>query len=235
MVQELSQFAASDMNIFVVTDSRLLGAAVSRLFRKRAGIHVAEVSRGRGLTWERIAASQCEIVLADCSSLGHDTKLMSDLCAHIPQIKIVVFGMNEDPDVFLSYAFLGVSGFVLKEAPASEIIAAVREVAEGEAACPLKFCTILLKHVSHERSKRSEASSPPRSQRRFLTYRQLELLNLVAKGLTNKEIGATLNLSEFTVKNHVRRIMRRVGVGNRHEAVQVIRGSGFLQGPEQIS
>jgi DNA-binding NarL/FixJ family response regulator len=232
MVQDHDHLAVSDTIVFLVADNRLLGEAMARMLRKRAGIHVAELSRGMGLTWEVIAASQCEIVLADCSTLGHDTKLMSDLCAHLPQVKIVVFGMNEDPDMFLSYALRGVTGFVLKEATASEIIAAVRRVAAGEASCPPKLCTILLKHVSQGRRKWSEAFSPLGGQSRFLTYRQLELLNLVAKGLTNKEIGTTLNLSEFTVRNHVGRIMRRVGVGNRQEAVQVSRASGFLRSAE---
>jgi DNA-binding NarL/FixJ family response regulator len=51
---------------------------------------------------------------------------------------------------------------------------------------------------------------------------------LIAKGLTNKEIAASLNLSEFTVKNHVRRILRQVDAQTRYEAVDVIRASGFL-------
>ena len=61
-----------------------------------------------------------------------------------------------------------------------------------------------------------------------LTYRQRELIALVAQGLTNKEIAARLNLSEFTVKNHVHRIMRNVEAGSRQEAVDVVRARGFL-------
>jgi DNA-binding CsgD family transcriptional regulator len=63
-----------------------------------------------------------------------------------------------------------------------------------------------------------------------LTHRQSQLVALVARGLTNKEIAANLNLSEFTVKNHLRRIMKQVDVDSRHEAVDVIRASGFLPG-----
>jgi DNA-binding NarL/FixJ family response regulator len=57
---------------------------------------------------------------------------------------------------------------------------------------------------------------------------QLELVNLVAKGMTNKEIAANLHVSEFTVKNHLRRIMREVHADDRHEAVDVIRATGAL-------
>ena len=61
-----------------------------------------------------------------------------------------------------------------------------------------------------------------------LTRRQLELIRLVERGLTNKEIAANLNLSEFTVKNHLRRIMKEVDADDRHEAVDAIRASGLL-------
>ncbi len=61
-----------------------------------------------------------------------------------------------------------------------------------------------------------------------LTHRQLQLMNLVAQGLSNKEIAASLNLSEFTVKNHIRRVMRQMEAESRHEAVDLIRATGHL-------
>jgi DNA-binding NarL/FixJ family response regulator len=61
-----------------------------------------------------------------------------------------------------------------------------------------------------------------------LTYRQNQLMTLVARGLTNKEIAANLNLSEFTVKNHLHRIMKQIHAENRHDAVSVVRAAGYL-------
>jgi len=60
-----------------------------------------------------------------------------------------------------------------------------------------------------------------------LTLRQQELVALVAKGLTNKEIASRLNLSEFTVRNHIHRILKQVDAGNRSEAVEAIRAYGY--------
>jgi DNA-binding NarL/FixJ family response regulator len=60
-----------------------------------------------------------------------------------------------------------------------------------------------------------------------LTMRQQQLMALVAKGLTNKEIASSLNLSEFTVRNHIHRILKQVDAGSRSEAVQTIRAHGF--------
>jgi DNA-binding NarL/FixJ family response regulator len=60
-----------------------------------------------------------------------------------------------------------------------------------------------------------------------LTYRQNQLMTLVARGLTNKEIAANLNLSEFTVKNHIHRIMKQIHAENRQEAVNLVRAGRF--------
>ncbi len=61
-----------------------------------------------------------------------------------------------------------------------------------------------------------------------LTIRQQQLVSLVAKGFTNKEIASQLNLSEFTIKNHIHRIMKQVEAETRHEAVEVVRASGYI-------
>jgi DNA-binding CsgD family transcriptional regulator len=60
-----------------------------------------------------------------------------------------------------------------------------------------------------------------------LTIRQQQLISLVAQGLTNKEIASRLNLSEFTIKNHMHRIMKQVEAVNRHQAVEAARASGY--------
>jgi two-component system NarL family response regulator len=218
----------SGINVFLIAENRLLRETLARLLQKRAGIGVVGLSRCAGSAWEEIAASHCEIVLTDCLTSDHETCLIAELLEHLPEIKIVLFGMDEDPEVFLKFAFLGVRGYVLKDASAAEIISAVRVVAQGEAACPPKLCMTLIQFVSREYRQRAKISCEQGSAKRLLTYRQLELMDLVARGMSNKEIAANLNLSEFTVKNHMRRIMKQVDADDRHEAVYLIRASGYL-------
>jgi DNA-binding NarL/FixJ family response regulator len=228
MAENCSGSSSSGISVFLIAENRLLRETLARLLQKRAGIDVVGVSRGAGSAWEEIAASRCEIVLTDCFTSDRDTSLVSELFQHLPQIKVVLFGMDEDPEVFLKFAYLGVSGFVLKDASAAEIISAVRGVAQGEAACPPKLCMTLIQHLSREHQERAKVSSEQGSAKRLLTYRQLELMDLVARGMSNKEIAANLNLSEFTVKNHMRRIMKQVDAEDRHEAVAVVRAGGYL-------
>jgi DNA-binding NarL/FixJ family response regulator len=226
--RDANELFCSNVNVYLIAENRLLRETLARVLQKRAGFGVVGISQATASVWEEIKTANCEIVLTDCLASGRDTGVVSELFEHIPELKVILFGMDEDPEVFLKCAFLGVSGYVLKDASTAEIISAVRGVAQGEAACPPKLCLTLIQHLSRDYRRRCKVPGHRDQTRCLLTYRQLELLGLVAQGLSNKEIAASLHLSEFTVKNHVRRIMKQVDAEDRHEAVDVIRASGFL-------
>lgn len=117
-----------------------------------------------------------------------------------------------------------VDGALLKDASAFDVIAAVRAAILGKASCAPQLCTLLF----HEVAKIPEScpSKQPRKGAR-LTLRQGNLMRLVATGMTNKEIAMELGLSEFTVKNHMSRILRQLDVEDRSEAVEKVRSPGY--------
>ena len=186
------------------------------------------MSRYKESAAAEVLASHCAILLMDSMAITEHASLLSELSERASEIKVVLFGMDEDADLFLRSAYFGVSGYVLKEASTSEIIAAVRAVAQGEAAWPPRLCMDLVRHLSQEYRIKARIGVLASSVKYALTARQLELMRLVERGLTNKEIAVNLNLSEFTVKNHIRRVMKRVEADDRHEAVDAIRASGLL-------
>jgi DNA-binding NarL/FixJ family response regulator len=214
-------------NVYLVAEHRLLRETLVRLLRKRADIRVVGESRHLDSRSEQIIAANCQVLLLD-SLTANITKLLDDLYDKAPQIKIVLFGMDEDPQIFLIAVRLGVSGYVSKEASAAEIIAAVRAVAQGEAVCPPKLCMTLFQHAASEFRKQPVITDREARIKFGLTHRQSQLVALVARGLSNKEIAASLNLSEFTVKSHLRRIMKQVNAESRFEAVDMMRANGFL-------
>lgn len=227
-LQVNNEVSTSDVRVYIVAENRLLRETLARLLQKRPGIVIAGVSRhGESATVE-VALSRCDILLADSVVSPGESTLLRELFEESPHTKVVLFGMDEEPMVFLRAVQLGVSGYVLKEASASEIIAAVRAVAQGEAACPPKLLMTLIRHFAQEHRDNPRITTHAGTAKGSLTHRQLQLVDLVEKGLSNKEIAANLNLSEFTVKNHIRRIMRQVDADDRHEAVDVIRASGWL-------
>jgi len=141
-------------------------------------------------------------------------------------VGVVLIGMGEEEEKFIEAVKCGVSGYLLNDASASDVIAAIRAAARGEAVCPPQLCRALFRMVAHT----AREAPPPTKMAsvRSLTIRQRQLVSLVAKGFTNKEIAAQLNLSEYTIKNHIHRIMKQVDVASRHEIVDAARTSGYF-------
>ena len=226
MAQSSNAVPSAGVSVFLLAENRLLRETLARLLEKKGGVSIVGVSRYTESTVEEIFASRCAILLMDSQAITHGVSLLNELSEMVPRLDVVLFGMDDDPDSFLKSVYLGVSGYVLKEASASEIIAAVLGVARGQAAWPPRLSMALGRYLSQE--YRSRAQLLPGSVRYYLTPRQLELMRLVERGMTNKEIAVNLNLSEFTVKNHIRRVMKEVDAEDRHEAVDAIRASGLL-------
>lgn len=228
MVQTNSELLPANLNVYLLAENRLLRETLARLLQKRGGVSMVGMSRYTESAAAEVLASHCAILLMDSMAITEHAGLLAELSDKASEIKVVLFGMDEDADLFLRSAYFGVSGYVLKEASTSEIIAAVRAVAQGEAAWPPRLCMDLVRHLSQEYRIKARLGALAGSVKYALTARQLELMRLVERGLTNKEIAVNLNLSEFTVKNHIRRVMKRVEADDRHEAVDAIRASGLL-------
>jgi DNA-binding NarL/FixJ family response regulator len=133
--------------------------------------------------------------------------------------------MEDNESQFLQAVRSGISAYLLNDASASDVVSAVRAAARGEAVCPPKLCRSLFRLVS----QKSREVLPPVKPKHLpgLTIRQQQLISLVAQGLTNKEIAFRLNLSEYTIKNHIHRIMKQVEAVSRSEAVRAARASGY--------
>jgi DNA-binding NarL/FixJ family response regulator len=146
-----------------------------------------------------------------------DFQLMDDLRHMYPNVKVLMIGMDPNESTFLTAVRAGVSGYLLNDASAMEVIAAIRAVSRGEAVCPPLLCSALFRIVA-----KGEAFIPSVEKMRLrLTRRQQELVPMIARGLTNKEIASHLNLSEQTIKNHIHRILRKVGANDRFEVVEM--------------
>jgi DNA-binding NarL/FixJ family response regulator len=219
---------SSPFSVYLLTENRLLRDSLARLLRKRSEINVVGVNHPSESVKDEILSSHCDVVLTDCFDDTTRQTFLSDILHQDAIVKLLLFGMNEDPDLFLKAVFLGICGYLLKDASVAEIVAAVRAAVRGEATCPPGLCMALIQYLSQKRTEKFEPAHPQNGDRKALTSRQLQLIRLVADGLTNKEIAAALNLSPFTVKNHLRRVMRQVEAASRSDAVELIRATGQL-------
>ncbi len=215
------------IRIFLLIENRLLRESLARLFRKRADLSVVGQASLTDSALDPMKDVPCDILLMDrfpeaqsfTSSLPRNGQPDSD------GKQIVLISMDEDEAQFLAAVRSGVAGYLLKDASAGDVVSAIRAVAQGEAVCPPRLCRSFFRTVARQARENPVPSAVPT---RGLTLRQRQLVSLVAQGLTNKEIGSHLCLSEFTVKNHLHRIMKHVNAGTRNEAVDLIRASGYF-------
>jgi two-component system, NarL family, response regulator DevR len=215
----------SAVGVFLLAENRLFLDVFVRLLSRHSDIHVvggAAVSAG--VVLQAVAANPDVILCDSLTSALSTNDLLGDLRRCLPNSRILLFGMDSDPEKFLIAVHHGVSGYVLKDASAAEVGNAIRSVARGDAVCPPALCRALFDHVAS-----SGAWQPGIQVRKNLglTRREQQLVQLVSEGLTNKEIASRLYLSEQTVKNHVRRMLRKAGASDRLEAVERWRAQGF--------
>lgn len=201
----------------------MLREAINALLRKQADFFVTDSVRYSPTAYKQAADSQCDILLADQSSAAlFPQNFIGDLLRLAPGRKAILFGMEDDAEIFLQAVRSGVSGYLLGEASSEDTITAVRKVAAGEAVCPPRLCHHLIQFVARTTREGSMVLNQRLCMKLGLTPRQQQLVALLARGFTNKEIAESLHLSEFTVKNHVHRIMRHLNAGSRHAAVKTV-------------
>jgi two-component system, NarL family, nitrate/nitrite response regulator NarL len=130
---------------------------------------------------------------------------------------VVVLGAPEREGQVIALAELGVLGFVEGEASLDELVASVVSAARGEASFPARIATTLLRRVS------SGWTRPHAPDVSSLTVRERQVVQLIAEGLSNKEIAARLGIEVATVKNHVHNILEKLDVNRRLDAVARLR------------
>lgn len=209
-------------SVLILCCNRLLRESIARILNKRPEFHVLPFN-GRAIDSDReiFDANADVIVLDSVHTLSRDAIFIPHE-RHDRLLKCILVAMEDDQAQFLSAVRLGALGYVLQEASAAEVVSAIRAVAQGEAVCPSRYARILFDYFA------SCTAALPNSRVRAqlqLTRREQQLIPLIDAGMTNKEIASQLNLSEQTVKNHIHRILRKIGVKDRlsvFEAYQVL-------------
>jgi len=217
------------IKVFLVCESRLLREGLLHFFRKIPDLAIAGHSDSPEDLLLPSSQTQCDVLLTDSLRALQFASPNVSCGVNGNLTRIVLFGMSEEAEVFLEAVSAGVSGYVLKTASATDVINAVRCVARGEAVCPPRLCLALFQQTVRQNLQLKALQEFGSARKLGLTRRQKQLVGLLFENLTNKEIASRLNLSEFTVKNHIHRIMRQLEASNRYEAVELIRANGLEQ------
>lgn len=214
------------IEVFLFAENRLVREALAKVLGKKSDLKVVGAGTSDIDVCRRIDQLKPHVLLFDSTAYSSSGfSIIAGARRLVPGPKVLMIGMDLDEEIFLRCVRAGVVGFLLKEASATEIAAAVREVAYDGAVCPPSLCLSLFNYVA--RQPMMKPGEYPKLKL-GLTRREQQLAKLIGTGLTNKEIAAQLNLSEQTIKNHIHRILRKLGTNNRIGAAELCRQHGVL-------
>lgn len=210
--------------VYLLAQNRLLREALSRILANKNDIVLVGSSSLSGASVKGIVAAAPHVLVTDSFAAGSgQMDLVHEVQRQVSGVKLIAIGMDFDHQHFLEAIREGVMGYLATDASALEVIAAVRTVAGGGAVCSSTFCAFLFRLAKQQHQMPSFRVR----ERLGLTCREQQLVGLVARGLTNKEIAAHLSLAENTVRNHIHRMLRKIGVGHRLAVVDACRMQGM--------
>ncbi|GAA4917392.1 two component transcriptional regulator, LuxR family [Stackebrandtia albiflava] len=215
------------IRVLIADDQAMVRAGFAALLASQPDIEVVGDAADGVQAVDRVARLRPDIVLMDVrmpemDGLAAAKRLLSEESGFRPSV-IMLTTFDIDDYIYEALRY-GASGFLLKDAPPEDLIAAVRVVAEGEALLAPSVTRRLIAEFA-----RSRPAAPVRSARLAeLTERELDVLRLVARGMSNKEIAGALFVSEQTVKTHINRIFAKLGLRDRAQAVVFAYESGLI-------
>jgi DNA-binding NarL/FixJ family response regulator len=212
------------IRVLVADDQSMVRAGFRMLLGDEEDIEVIAEARDGLEAVEKAARFQPTIVLMDIRMPELDgLEATRRILAADPAARILILTTFDLDEYVYEGLGAGASGFVLKDDPPEQLIAAIRTVAAGDA---LLSPTVTKRVI--ERFARQRRPEPPKGLDE-LTARELEILRLVADGLSNAEIGEELYISETTVKTHVTHVLQKLGLRDRVQAVVLAYQSGVFE------
>ena len=210
--------------VFVITANRFFRESLIRLFRSDKGFRVMGAADASPLLGTQGLRINPEIVVLRPEWDDRSFQATCRIHEAAPRTKILMIGMEDDPELFLRSVQAGAEGYLLRDASAKQILAAVRRLLKNAVVCPQHLERALFNLIADGSRKNTPRQTPSYD----LTPREHQLTKLVAQGLANKEIAGRLNLSLQTVKNHVHSILQKTQLKNRAMLTQLVesRASG---------
>lgn len=235
------------LRVLVVDDQQLIRESIASLLDLQPGVTVVGTAADGREAVDRAVALEPDVVLMDVRMPAMDgIEAVTALADRLPSCRVVMLTTFDDEDYVVRALRAGASGYLLKDRPARELAAAIRLAHAGvtqlDPAAAARLTTALARPASprpppdhssagqlspgRPSAVHSSVGHPPAGH--GLTDREVEVLRLVAAGSTNREIAQRLYLSEGTVKNHISRVLGRLGLRDRTQAVLYARTHGLL-------
>ncbi|HUS16807.1 MAG TPA: response regulator transcription factor [Chloroflexia bacterium] len=208
------------IRVVLADDHPLLRAGVAATLAAESDIEVVGQGGSADEAVQLVQEWLPDVILLDIHMPGSGLEAAATIAATCPVTRVVMLTVSADEDDLLAALKVGARGYVLKGAPGHELVRVVRSVCGGESYVPPALAAALLRGMSS-----GPPAGTPVDPLQELTAREHEILEGVATGRSNKEIAASLFLSEKTVKHYMTNILQKLQVRNRVEAALLARRS----------
>jgi DNA-binding NarL/FixJ family response regulator len=216
----------SVVRVLLVDDDDLMRAGLRSVLSSDPTIEVVGEANGGRTAVERVRELGPDVVLMDVRMPDLDGILATrEVLESRPDVKVVILTTFEEDDYIFGALRAGAAGFLLKRTSPEELIHALHTVATGDSLLSPPVTRRVIERMAREAAP--EAVSSDRLGR--LTPREREVLGLLARGLSNGEIASTLVVEESTVKTHVKRILAKLVLRDRVQAVIFAYESGLVR------
>ncbi len=215
------------IRVFIADDNRLLREGLVSLLGDQEDLIVIGTAPSGHEALEQIKNLCPDVVLIDIGMPDKDgIEVTRVLHQDMPEVKVVILGMLDLTEEIMQCIEAGAVGYVLKEASFDHLEKTIRSVFRGESFCSPQLTASLFTRIAELASER-KPKIPDGSVK--LTGRESEIINLIAEGLSNKEIAKRLFIETQTVKNHIHNILDKLQLYNRLEAVEYARERNLLK------
>lgn len=219
----------SKTHILLADDHELFRDGLTWLINAQPDLEVVGKT-GDGLeTITQVRDLKPDLIIMDISMPVCDgLEATREILSRYPEAKILILTVHEEDEKLFEAIKAGACGYMLKSTHSDDFLHGVRAAVSGEAPLPPKLASRLLEEFARLAHQTTPSSRLKQSE--LLTPREVEVLNLIAMGITDKEIAKQLTVSLHTVKSHVRNILGKLKAINRHHAARIAADKGWIEG-----
>jgi DNA-binding NarL/FixJ family response regulator len=211
------------IRVILADDHAVVRKGIREFLEAEPDIDIVGEAADGPTTLELVSRHQPDVAVLDIQMPGMTgIEVTRQIKARHPEVRVLILTAYDDDPYIFALLQAGASGYILKTADSLELIHAVRAVHRGESALDPAVAQKVIQQLTSGRPLGAQATIEP------LTEREIEVLHLVAKGLTNRAIGHALNISDRTVQGHLANIYGKLDVNSRTEAVTVALKQGWI-------
>ena len=212
------------ISLVLIDDNRLLREGIAVLVEAQPGFRVLAASADATEALAKAREAKPDVILLDFGLEDHDSlSLTATVHAEVPGARVIVMGLMPLQEDVANYVRAGASGFIMKDASFEEFFATIRAVAGGAEVLPPALTNSLFSQIARNAATGSKARVLESVR---LTNRERQVIDLLAEGLSNKEIATRLHIAVHTVKSHVHNVLEKLALHSRLEVAAFSHSQG---------